>query len=1003
MPAYILSPEEREQLTTIPPEIRDDDLVRFFTLSPEYLTSVDQRVKPGHRLSQAAHVCLLRWLGWSPTSIDRLPQMALVGLCDQLKLPVPGEDLEPLPERTSRRHAQRAREHLGWRRYTEVEERAMGQWLRPLAAERDHGSYLLDALLQQLYQEKIVRPGLTRLEQLVKTVRAAIKEEIAQIINSQLTAAQKEQLDELVTVPKGEFWSPLQHLKETPRWFSKRALLDVLEKIALIRTLGLGELDLGGIHPNRVKLLAQRARRRTNWTIARLRPEERYPLLVCFLHEALPNLIDLAASIHNEVIRRIFQRARNKRDTEVARRGQHLNDKILLLARLARLVLDEEGVSDAELRAAIYAHIPRDSLSHTVRECDEMAQPADYAPFTFANGSYSHLRGFGPRFLAAIEFQAQDRDNPLLEAIAFMKAVNARTRSFDGPPHKFIPYRWRSYVEAEGGAINRRMYELCLHDCLAKALERGELWVSGSRTYTDLRHDWIADADWPATRLTFLQQFPHLADVEAFVRQARISLDQQMAAANQVWPDLQDEVWIEDDEVHLARLEGRELPQNTAKRQRQLARLFPRIGIAQLLLEVNHWVGIDDLLTNLYAQERPVEDLTAKKLAVLMAEGLNIGLKNMSYCVPEISYHDLAGVYDRYFREETLRQAIVAVVNFYHRLPVTRHWGDGTASSSDGQLFGVPVRTIYSQYHPKSPSKSGRAVSLYTHVSDHAIPFYGQVIHHLGHEGAYVLDGLLHHETDLAPRRHFADTGGYQDTLWGACHLLGFSLEPRIRDIGDMRLFRLRRRVDQYEHIRSLFSAPINTRAVRENWDDLLRLLASIYTGIVPASRVLRKLNAYHVESGLYKALREVGRIAKTRFLLRYFTQRELQRQVQTGLNRQESSHALARALSVGQRGEFRLRDLSAQLTRASCLQLVMAMVITWNAAYLAAAVDELRAEGVTVTDEQLVHILPLMSEHINLLGRYEFDATAPSVQTDISALPLRSMNEIVEQLGLGI
>jgi hypothetical protein len=44
-----------------------------------------------------------------------------------------------------------------------------------------------------------------------------------------------------------------------------------------------------------------------------------------------------------------------------------------------------------------------------------------------------------------------------------------------------------------------------------------------------------------------------------------------------------------------------------------------------------------------------------------------------------------------------------------------------------------------------------------------------------------------------------------------------------------------------------------------------------------------------------------------------------------------------------------------------------------------------------------------MMSGHINLLGCYEFDATAPSVQTDVSALPLRSMNEIIEQLGLGI
>lgn len=71
---------------------------------------------------------------------------------------------------------------------------------------------------------------------------------------------------------------------------------------------------------------------------------------------------------------------------------------------------------------------------------------------------------------------------------------------------------------------------------------------------------------------------------------------------------------------------------------------------------------------------------------------------------------------------------------------------------------------------------------------------------------------------------------------------------------------------------------------IRENWDNVLRLMASIYTGVVPASQVLGKLNAYHVESGLYKALREIGRIAQTAFLLDYFTQRPVRSRVQAGL-----------------------------------------------------------------------------------------------------------------------
>ena len=69
------------------------------------------------------------------------------------------------------------------------------------------------------------------------------------------------------------------------------------------------------------------------------------------------------------------------------RRGQILNDKVLLLAQLLRMILDENSVPDTNLRSAIYACVPRERLAYAVRECDEIAQPADYAPFSFATGN----------------------------------------------------------------------------------------------------------------------------------------------------------------------------------------------------------------------------------------------------------------------------------------------------------------------------------------------------------------------------------------------------------------------------------------------------------------------------------------------------------------------------------------------------------------------------------------------------------------------------------------
>jgi hypothetical protein len=149
----------------------------------------------------------------------------------------------------------------------------------------------------------------------------------------------------LVTVPAGEVQSPLQGLKQTPARASGPELLTVLERIDTIRAMGLESLDLSQVHPNRIKLLAQRAHQRTNWMTARLQPAQRYPLLVCFLAQTLPGWVDLAVRMHTDIIQGIFRRAETRRNKVLTQHGQRLNDKVILLAGLVRLILDEQGIA----------------------------------------------------------------------------------------------------------------------------------------------------------------------------------------------------------------------------------------------------------------------------------------------------------------------------------------------------------------------------------------------------------------------------------------------------------------------------------------------------------------------------------------------------------------------------------------------------------------------------------------------------------------------------------
>lgn len=70
---------------------------------------------------------------------------------------------------------------------------------------------------------------------------------------------------------------------------------------------------------------------------------------------------------------------------------------------------------------------------------------------------------------------------------------------------------------------------------------------------------------------------------------------------------------------------------------------------------------------------------------------------------------------------------------------------------------------------------------------------------------------------------------------------------------------------------------------------------------------------AYPKQNGLAKALREIGRIERTLFMLDWFRDPALRRRVQAGLNKGETRNALARAVFLHRLGEIILKLMRIQ------------------------------------------------------------------------------------------
>lgn len=304
-------------------------------------------------------------------------------------------------------------------------------------------------------------------------------------------------------------------------------------------------------------------------------------------------------------------------------------------------------------------------------------------------------------------------------------------------------------------------------------------------------------------------------------------------------------------------------------------------------------------------------------------------------------------------------------------LPMARLWGTGMTASSDGQFFpasrqGETMNLINAKYGNDPGRKA------YTHVSDQFSPFATQDIPATVSEAPYILDGLLMNEAGKNIKEQYADTGGFTDHVFAVPSLLSYRFIPRIRDLPSKRLYVFDPAVTP-QNLRNMIGGKIRQDLIHQNWPDVLRAVATIASGSIPPSQLLKKLASYPRQHELALAMREVGRVERTLFIIDWLLDADMQRRAQIGLNKGEAHHALKNALRIGRQGEIRDRTSEGQHYRMAGLNLLAAIVIYWNTKQLGLAVEARLKDGKDCPEKLLSHISPLGWAHILLTGEYRW------------------------------
>ena len=977
----LLTPEERLKYTEIPNDIDEWTLGTYFTFTSRDLEVIQRHRRDYNRLGFAVQLCVLRYLGWTLFDVRNIPERVISYIAKQIR--VNTFEFQAYSQRGATRyeHLDEIRQEYGFSTFTLSDYRWLSKVLTEHAMDNGSPLHLIQVGLDELRKRRVILPAMATIERAVWEARKRTEDRIFKVLSASLTDSQILSLDGLLSPMPGTNKTYLAWLKEVPGQSSPDVFLKVVEKLEYVRALKL-QVNTQGIHPNRLRQLSKIGSRYEPRSFRRFNDPKKYAILVAYLLDLIQDLTDQAFEIHDRQIMSLLSKGRKAQEEVQKQNGKSINEKVVHFANLGDALIKArmEGIDPF---VALEAVMPWDKLVASVEEAKSLARPVDYDYLDLLEKKFYTLRKYTPMLLKSLEFRSTKSAESLMRAVEIIRDMNesGKRKVPEDAPLEFVSNRWQKHVYDDDGTINRHYYEMAVLTELRNYVRSGDVSIVGSRQHKDFDEYLVSKVDWEGLRPN-QNRLAVSISADEYLEERMESLSKRLEWVSSNIDGLEG-VDLENGKLHVDRLE-KDVPEEARDFSVSLYELLPRIKLTDLLMDVARWTGFHEQFVHASTNRMPNEEETIVAMATLMAMGTNVGLTKMAESTPGISYRQMANVAQWRLYEDAMNKAQAVLVNFHHHLALPSYWGDGTTSSSDGLRVPVGVSALHADANPHYGN--GKGATIYRFVSDQFSSFYAKVINTNARDAVHVIDGLLHHETDLTIEEHYTDTAGYTDQVFGLTHLLGFRFAPRLRDLSDSKLFSFGKAAN-FPKLEKLLRGQINTKVIRENYDDVLRLAYSIREGTVSASLIMGKLGSYARQNRLATALREMGRIEKTIFILDYISSEALRRKIHRGLNKGEAMNALARVIFFGKRGELRERALQNQLQRASALNILINAISVWNTVYLSKAV-EFRKEKGRFQEELLHHISPLGWEHINFLGEYTFNCKSTKKPGFIAAAP---------------
>lgn len=144
-------------------------------------------------------------------------------------------------------------------------------------------------------------------------------------------------------------------------------MLEHIERLKAWQALDLPAGIERQVHQNRLLKIAREGGQMTPADLAKFEMQRRYATLVSLAIEGMATVTDEIIDLHDRIIGKLFNAAKNKHQQQFQASGKAINDKVRMYGRIGQALLEAKQ-SGGDPFAAIEAVMPWDTFAASVTE-----------------------------------------------------------------------------------------------------------------------------------------------------------------------------------------------------------------------------------------------------------------------------------------------------------------------------------------------------------------------------------------------------------------------------------------------------------------------------------------------------------------------------------------------------------------------------------------------------------------------------------------------------------